>query len=377
MRHIAFICANDTAPWGGSELLWAHAADVLVRRGTKVSIGRRAWVKDATQIAQLRELGCRIVLRRGESLTRRLARKFTAIKPQEYQFVRELTRDPPDLVVISQGNSNDGLTLMEICRSLGLRDVIITQAAAEQFWAPDEVAIRLGEAFDHAVANYFVCESNLKLVRRQFAAELPNAKVVRNPFGVSYDANPVWTGDPLQHLSLACVGRLDVVAKGQDILIDVLSMPQWRQRSVSLTLYGSGSNRRCIDHQIQQSRLSNIHIGGYVEDVQQVWSKHHAMVLASRFEGLPLAIVEAMLCGRPCIATDVAGNAEVICDNVNGFLGAAPTVGAMADAMERAWQRRSEIQSIGRRAAEDIRRLVPRDPTEVFAGELATAAVAD
>jgi glycosyltransferase involved in cell wall biosynthesis len=373
MKRIAFICANDTAPWGGSELLWSQAADRLVRAGVKVSIGVKAWEKEAKQITQLRELGCRVILRRDESFSKRLARKVFPTRSSDLEFIGDVTRDKPNLAVISQGNSNDGLRWMQACRTLGVRYVTITQAAAEQFWADDDAAVHLAEHFELAAANYFVCHANMKLVRRQFATALPRGKVVWNPTGVSFDANPQWSGDPLQHLSLACVGRLDLVAKGQDLLIDVLAQPKWKDRAVSLTLYGSGSNRRCIEEQIKHAGLSNVTFGGHVDNIEQVWAKHHAMVLASRFEGLPIAIMEAMLCGRACLATDVAGNGEVIRDGMNGFLAQAPTVSLVGEAMERLWARRGELHAMGQTAASDIRKLMPRDPIAAFIQELEIA----
>ena len=51
---------------------------------------------------------------------------------------------------------------------------------------------------------------------------------------------------------------------------------------------------------------------------------------------MPLSLVEAMLCRRPCIATDVGGNRELIRDGVNGFLAKAPTVESLDEAMNRA-----------------------------------------
>lgn len=58
--------------------------------------------------------------------------------------------------------------------------------------------------------------------------------------------------------------------------------------------------------------LTNVAFLGHVENVEDVWAKHNALLLPSRFEGMPLVVVEAMLCGRPCIATDVGGNSELI-----------------------------------------------------------------
>jgi len=44
-----------------------------------------------------------------------------------------------------------------------------------------------------------------------------------------------------------------------------------------------------------------------------------------------------MLCARPVVATDVAGNSEVVEDGITGFLADAPTVRNLGNAMERLW----------------------------------------
>jgi glycosyltransferase involved in cell wall biosynthesis len=101
---------------------------------------------------------------------------------------------------------------------------------------------------------------------------------------------------------------------------------------------------------------------GQVDDVGAIWSRHQALILPSRCEGLPLALVEAMLAGRLVIATDAGGTKEVVDDNVTGFLASAATPDALEEAMNRAWSRRHEWPQIATVAAERIRRLVPRDP---------------
>jgi glycosyltransferase involved in cell wall biosynthesis len=98
------------------------------------------------------------------------------------------------------------------------------------------------------------------------------------------------------------------------------------------------------------------------------------LITPSRFEGLPLAMIEAMLCGRPVIATDVAGHSEVIEDGVTGFLADAPTVGSMVNALERFWARRDDVRSIGAAAARKIRQLVPPDPVRIFAEKIKSLA---
>jgi glycosyltransferase involved in cell wall biosynthesis len=77
-------------------------------------------------------------------------------------------------------------------------------------------------------------------------------------------------------------------------------------------------------------------------------------VLCSVAEGKPLALTEAMVCGRPAVVTDVGGNAELIRDGVTGFVAASPTVPAISDALERAWTSRARWPDMGRAAAADV-----------------------
>jgi glycosyltransferase involved in cell wall biosynthesis len=186
---------------------------------------------------------------------------------------------------------------------------------------------------------------------------------------VAYDAAPPWPGRNGTY-RMACVARLEAKAKGQDILLEVLSQDKWRERPIEVNIYGTGPNRNCLIKLKEMYKLQNVTFKGFTPDVEEIWREHHALVLSSRYEGLPLVIVEAMLCGRPCIVTDVAGNAELLSDNVTGFVAEAPTITAMDEALERAWERRTEWKAMGEAAAEQVRQLIPRDAAEVFAAEL-------
>jgi len=139
---------------------------------------------------------------------------------------------------------------------------------------------------------------------------------------------------------------------------------------VSVTFFGSGENGVGLAEMAAYHELENVRFAGFTRDIEAIWASHHALVLPSRAEGLPLVLVEAMLSGRVAIVTDIAGNGEVVEDDVNGFLAATPTADALDEAMERAWQRRAEWRKIGERAAADIRRLVPPDPAGTLAMQL-------
>jgi glycosyltransferase involved in cell wall biosynthesis len=111
---------------------------------------------------------------------------------------------------------------------------------------------------------------------------------------------------------------------------------------------------------------ARVEFAGFVENIEDVWAAHHVLTLPSRYEGLPIATVEAMLCGRPVIVTDVGGHSEVIEDGATGFLAKAATVDAFRNALEEAWQRRFDLRRMGELAAMRSRQLIPEDPIKVF-----------
>ena len=169
---------------------------------------------------------------------------------------------------------------------------------------------------------------------------------------------------------MACVARLDGVTKGHDLLLQALSLPHWRERNVRVSLVGKGLNERVLRSLADTLRLTSVEFLGQQDNIEEVWSKHHALVLPSRFEGMPLVVVEAMLCGRVCIATDVGGNRELIRDGINGFLVKAATTELLDEAMNRAWNCRARLREMGETARTDARAWVSADPGEDFAREL-------
>jgi glycosyltransferase involved in cell wall biosynthesis len=368
MARYLFIAANEGNSWGGSDLLWSSAAEKLARRGMGVCVSIRDWRASSPEMERLGAAGCRIFYRREPSF---LARQVGRVLGVE-ETVRHIRAagDGADLVVVSQGAHTDGLGWMEAARQAGLRYAVIAQAAAEEWWPVDEIAEKLAVCYENASAAYFVSEGNLALIRRQFGTPIRRGRVVRNPFNVRYDARPAWPADSVRELSLACIGRLDPKAKGQDVLLEVLALPHWRERSVAVSLVGAGPAERGIRGMIEKLQLDNVEVTGFARDIEELWSRHHALVLPSRYEGMPLTLVEAMLCGRPCIVTDVAGHKELVRDGVNGFLAKAPTVELLDEAMNRAWHCRARLKEMGETARTDVRAWVSADPGEDFAREL-------
>ncbi len=365
MKKIAFIGINDTAPWGGSEELWAQTALYLAKAGYSVGVNVKGWASKPKPIQALESV-CALTYRWYD---RNLVEKLMFIAQRGKNFYRWLDRFRPDLAVISQSCNNDGLYWMEACAARNIPFVTIAQSGSENYWYGDALNQRLAIAYTQAKKCYFVSQRTLELTVKQIAADLPQAEVVRNPFNVAYNAVPAWKPTD-EGFKLACVGRINPISKGQDLLFEVLRSPKWKNRPLTVTLVGSGGHVETLKRLQQLWGVHNIEFGQFTSDIEEIWSTHHGLILPSRYEGLPLVIVEAMLCSRTCIVTDVAGNTELIDDNVNGFVAKAPTAEFLDEALERAWMQRDSWYEMGKVASDKVRQVIPPDPIAEFAQTL-------
>ena len=74
---------------------------------------------------------------------------------------------------------------------------------------------------------------------------------------------------------------------------------------------------------------------GYREDVAALLAAADIFVLPSHFEGLPMSVIEAMLCGLPVVATDIRGPREQVVEGDTGLLVPMGDAGALRDAIAR------------------------------------------
>lgn len=370
--------------WGGSEELWYRTALHLLRAGHAVHVFKTnvAWMHP--RVVELLAAGALLTDLTGPAPThRRLLGKVLPARwypPQlaaEQRLHHALSQLRPHLALVSQGGNLDGVDLAHVCRLRGLPYVLLMQKAVEIFLTYDVGRRHIQQVYEAARHCFFVSRHNLVLTQRQLALPLPQASVVRNPVNVPLDAElpaPPPAGGRWQ---LACVARLDILDKGQDILLQVLARPHWRGQPLHVTFFGSGPHRQALEEMAAFLEISDlVSFGGQVADVAAIWRAHHALVLPSRFEGLPLALAEAMLCGRPAIAADAGGMAELLLDNETGFLAAAATPDAFDEALGRAWARRAEWPALGARGAAHARTLVPADAGAEFAHQLLALAPA-
>jgi glycosyltransferase involved in cell wall biosynthesis len=356
--------------WAGSEELWQQSALRLRSMGHQVG----ACIQGLPGPLHPRFLELEAA---GVHVWRRPGPKFRAwqwlggnLVAKLFKFKRFTTWERVgggrwDLVVISSGNSVFPWKCCEPFWRRGVPYVLLAESAAEYTWPTDAERVGYEQSLRRARQAFYVSDANRKLTTRQLLFDHPHARVVRHTFQSAGPAPMPWP-DENAGLRLAFVGRLEPGAKGCDLLLEVLAQPQWRDRPCACTFFGAGTTQEGMRELAKMLGAHHVNFAGYATSPAEIWRDHHALVLPSRYEGLPIVIVEAMMAGRPCIVTDVGGNAELLHDGETGFIAEAPSVPLLAATLERAWSQRRRWQAMGALAAQSVRQLVPADPVAAF-----------
>ena len=126
--------------------------------------------------------------------------------------------------------------------------------------------------------------------------------------------------------TVICVARLEY-SKGIDVLLHawgrmMSTSPQWqRPLKPRLRLIGDGEIRPQLERIVAELNIQDsVEFLGLRSDVVDLLQQSWSFVLPSRNEGMPNALLEAMACGLPCIATGVSGSEDIITDGLNGLL---------------------------------------------------------
>ncbi len=149
---------------------------------------------------------------------------------------------------------------------------------------------------------------------------------------------------------VATVGHLRHV-KGVDIFIEAAArVHQAFPEAVFLvvgdptdTAYAEQLRQLCIKLQLSDT----VRFLGNVSKVSSLLTECDIFCLPSRSEGFSNALVEAMACGLPCVATRVGGNDEAVQDDVSGFIVAPENPEQMADRLLRLLREPALRQQMG------------------------------
>lgn len=151
--------------------------------------------------------------------------------------------------------------------------------------------------------------------------------------------------------ALLSVGRL-MPQKGYDLLIEAMPAIRRTHPDAELTIAGEGPERPQLEEQVAALGLSGaVHLIGRSETPLALMKQADLFISASRYEGFPNVLLEAMAVGCTVAATDCPGaTSELVIDGETGWLAPRVDAAAIADATCRALSgNRSKVRDAARR----------------------------
>jgi len=242
----------------------------------------------------------------------------------------------------------------------GLRAATLAWERAAARWTDLFVCVGAAEAEagrEHGVPGRYTVVRNGVDLRRYAVADTAARAAARHALRLD-------PGAPLA----VCVGRV-TRQKGQDVLLAAWPRVRAECPDATLALIGDGDQLAALS----AAPAPGVTFAGAVDDVRSWLAAADLVVLPSRWEGLPLTVLEAFASGRPVVASRVPGLAEVVPSSV-GALVPPDDPAALGDAVARRLRDPDLRRAEGRAAATHAVRFDLRRTFDRLADATASAA---
>jgi glycosyltransferase involved in cell wall biosynthesis len=151
---------------------------------------------------------------------------------------------------------------------------------------------------------------------------------------------------------IAMVGTLKEV-KGHRYMIDAMAALVPCHPDLHLLLAGDGELRESLEAQVADAGLqAHVHFLGSRDDVVELLVASDLLVLPSLWEGLSMALLEAMAAGLPIVASEVSGTVQAIVPGEHGLLIPPGDVQAIVDGVSRVLSDPDRARAMGAAAKE-------------------------
>lgn len=154
---------------------------------------------------------------------------------------------------------------------------------------------------------------------------------------------------------IACVGRL-TRQKGQEILIKATAILRDEKKRLRVLLAGDGETLAALKELVRRLGLEyEVLFLGRRSDIARILSACDIYAAPSRWEGFNIALGEAMSSGRPCIASDIPGHADLLKDGITGIAVPSENADALARGIARLLDSAPEAQRMASTAGDMVR----------------------
>ncbi|BAK83011.1 glycosyltransferase family 4 protein [Komagataeibacter medellinensis] len=218
---------------------------------------------------------------------------------------------------------------------------------------------------------FWVADSDFvaRVTQRQLA--VPPERICTWPLFEANAAAPVatpWQGKKDAVFHIGSLGRLEP-EKNMELPIRAMAVIRERmpEARIRLSLCGSGSQMAHLKALAAGQGGADINFEGFQPDPLAFCRRLHVYVQPSHFEGLCIAVHEAMQAGLPVIATPVGAIPDIIRDGQSGFLLAPPTPEALAERILHLYTNPGLCARTGQQARAEILERYAKDRIETMA----------
>ncbi len=230
----------------------------------------------------------------------------------------------------------------------GLQDKLVLRLAAR---ATHQLVAVSQEVIDDTLALTGARSLSTHLIANGLQLASPREQVNR-------EAREVW-GVPRDAFVVGCLARFDAV-KNLPLLVQAVALLHARRPELNLHLIlaGDGAEADAVRAQVVSARLeSRVHLPGMINDPAALLGVLDACVLASRTEGTPMSLIEAMALGVPVLATSVGGIPELLGQGSAGRLVAPGDAESLAEGLMQLHDEVETTRMLARAARERIERV--------------------
>ena len=192
-------------------------------------------------------------------------------------------------------------------------------------------------------------EINRQSVIEKYGIGAERVPVIPNGIDLSiFQARNSYAIEGVPHI--AHIARFES-AKNHMLLVECAELLRERGKKIHFDLYGIGSLRENVEEAVIMRGLTPYFtFHGLTNDVPGALAQADMFVLPSKYEGMPMTIVEAMAAGMPIVASEVGGIPDMLEDGVSAVL-RKPSAQDFADALENIISNEKQREALGREAA--------------------------
>ena len=252
---------------------------------------------------------------------------------------------------------------VSMCKRKRVPFWLVLQHGSESFFLDSASQTEVVEEISVSASRFvFIAGKNRESLERAVGRRLENAFHSANALTTSElrRAGKIAADFPAngeRGVRLFSLGRYSTRDKGQHLIIETLSRPEWQRRDWKMSFVGVDDagrkqlKRMAIHFGLENSRLDFV---AFTNDVYAEIGRHDVLVMPSLAEGMPFAMIESMASGRPVAGTPVGGIPELIRDGETGWLARTTDVADIAVTMERMWSDREKWPEMGSAARKHV-----------------------